>query len=205
MNNYRIPSIEMGMSKTGTQRRRKALCAVATIICAVALHPAIAKAQGESAPTDPQIVRIVETADDIDINYAKLALSKATDKRVRDFAQQMITDHSAVQKSVIELAAKLNVTPADNETSNALKTQAEQTTQKLRGLKGKAFERAYVDNEVAYHEAVINAVKTVLIPSAQNAQLKSALQGAEPLFEGHLLHAEHVQSAIEGSAKQASR
>jgi putative membrane protein len=205
MNNYRIPSIEMGMSKTGTQRRRKALCAVATIICAVALHPAIAKAQGESAPTDPQIVRIVETADDIDINYAKLALSKATDKRVRDFAQQMITDHSAVQKSVIELAAKLNVTPADNETSNALKTQAEQTTQKLRGLKGKEFERAYVDNEVAYHEAVINAVKTVLIPSAQNAQLKSALQGAEPLFEGHLLHAEHVQSAIEGSAKQASR
>jgi putative membrane protein len=205
MNNYRIPSIEMGMSKTGTQRRRKALCAVATIICAVALHPAIAKAQGESAPTDPQIVRIVETADDIDINYAKLALSKATDKRVRDFAQQMITDHSAVQKSVIELAAKLNVTPADNETSNALKAQAEQTTQKLRGLKGNKFERAYVDNEVAYHEAVINAVKTVLIPSAQNAQLKSALQGAEPLFEGHLLHAEHVQSAIEGSAKQASR
>jgi putative membrane protein len=205
MNNYRIPSIEMGMSKTGTQRRRKALCAVATIICAVALHPAIAKAQGGSAPTDPQIVRIVETADDIDINYAKLALSKATDKRVRDFAQQMITDHSAVQKSVIELAAKLNVTPADNETSNALKAQAEQTTQKLRGLKGNKFERAYVDNEVAYHEAVINAVKTVLIPSAQNAQLKSALQGAEPLFEGHLLHAEHVQSAIEGSAKQASR
>ena len=205
MNNYRIPSIEMGMSNTGTQRRRKALCAVATIICAVALHPAIAKAQGGSAPTDPQIVRIVETADDIDIDYAKLALSKATDKRVRDFAQQMITDHSAVQKSVIELAAKLSVTPADNETSNALKTQAEQTTQKLRGLKGKEFERAYVDNEVAYHEAVINAVKTVLIPSAQNAQLKSALQGAEPLFEGHLLHAEHVQSAIEGSAKQASR
>ncbi len=205
MDNYRIPSIEMGMSKTGTQRRRKALCAVATIICAVALHPAIAKAQGGSAPTDAQIVRIVETADDIDINYAKLALSKATDKRVRDFAQQMITDHSAVQKSVIELAAKLNVTPADNETSNALKAQAEQTTQKLRGLKGNKFERAYVDNEVAYHEAVINAVKTVLIPSAQNAQLKSALQGAEPLFEGHLLHAEHVQSAIEGSAKQASR
>ena len=206
-NNQRIPSFEMGISKGMAMfhGRRKALWAVATIICAVALHPAMAKAQGGSAPTDPQIVRIVETADDIDINYAKLALSKATDKRVRDFAQQMITDHSAVQKSVIELAAKLNVTPADNETSNALKTQAEQTTQKLRGLKGNKFERAYVDNEVAYHEAVINAVKTVLIPSAQNAQLKSALQGAEPLFEGHLLHAEHVQSAIEGSAKQASR
>ena len=181
------------------------LPAVAAIICAVALHPAKANAQGTAAPTDPQIVGIVETADDIDINYAKLALSKAKDKRVRDFAQQMITDHSAVQKSVINLAAKLNVTPADSPTSDSLNKQAEQTTQKLQSLKGKAFEKAYVDNEVGYHEAVINATKTVLIPSAQNAELKSALQGAEPLFEGHLAHAERVQSAIEGGKNTASR
>ena len=72
-------------------------------------------------------------------------------------------------------------------------------------MKGKAFEKAYVDNEVSYHEAVINATKTVLIPSAQNAELKSALQGAAPLFEGHLAHAERVQSAIEGRRNTASR
>jgi putative membrane protein len=183
MNNQRIPSIEMSMSNTGMQSRHKALWAVATIAFAVALHPASAKAQGGGAPTDPQIVGIVEVADQIDINYAELATSKAKDKQVKDFAQQMITDHSAVQKSARNLAAKLNVTPADSDTSNSLKTQAQQTTQKLRGLKGKEFEKAYVDNEVAYHEAVINATKTVLIPNAQNAELKSALQGAEPLFE----------------------
>ena len=97
------------------------------------------------------------------------------------------------------------MTPADSETSNSLKTQAHQIMQKLHGLKGKEFEKAYVDNEVAYHEAVINATKTVLIPNAQNAELKSALQGAEPLFEGHLQHAQHVQSAIESSRKQVSR
>jgi putative membrane protein len=177
------------------QSQRKALWTVAAIIFAVALHPARTNAQGGGAPPDPQIVGIVEAADQIDINYAKLAMSKAKDKQVKDFAQQMITDHSAVQKAVRDLAAKLNVTPADSETSNALKTQAQQTTQKLRGLKGKEFEKAYIDNEVAYHKAVINATKTVLIPSAQNAELKAALQGAEPLFEGHLQHAEHVQSA----------
>jgi putative membrane protein len=99
----------------------------------------------------------------IDINYAKLAMSKAKDKQVTDFAQQMITDHSAVQKAVRDLAAKLNVTPAESDTSNSLKTQAQQTTQKLQGLKGKQFEKAYIDNEVAYHQAVINATKTVLI------------------------------------------
>jgi len=190
MDNQKIPSF-------------KALSAAA-IIFMVGLHPASANTQAGGAPTDPQIVGIVEAADQIDIDYAKLAESKAKHKHVKDFARQMFTDHSAVQKAVRELAAKLNVTPADSETSNSLKTQAQQITQKLDGLTGKEFEKAYIDNEVAYHKAVINATKTVLIPSAQNAELKSALQRAEPLFEGHLLHAERVQSAIEGGAKQAS-
>ena len=196
----------MGISKEASiWNMRPHLTAIAAVLFASALHPSIVKAQGTAAPTDPQIVGIVETADDIDINYAKLALSKARDKQVRDFAQQMITDHGAVQKSVINLASKLNVTPADSPTSDSLKAQAQQTLEKLRGLKGKAFEKSYVDNEVSYHEAVINATKTVLIPSAQNAELKSALQGAEPLFEGHLAHAERVQSAIEGGKNTASR
>ena len=200
------PFTGMGISKEASiWNMRPHLTTIAAVLFATALHPSIVKAQGTAAPTDPQIVGIVETADDIDINYAKLALSKARDKQVRDFAQQMITDHSAVQKSVINVASKLNVTPADSPTSDSLKAQAQQTLEKLRGLKGKAFEKSYVDNEVSYHEAVINATKTVLIPSAQNAELKSALQGAEPLFEGHLAHAERVQSAIEGGKNTASR
>ena len=200
------PFTGMGISKEASiWNMRPHLTTIAAVLFATALHPSIMKAQGTAAPTDPQIVGIVETADDIDINYAKLALSKARDKQVRDFAQQMITDHSAVQKSVINLASKLNVTPADSPTSDSLKTQAQQTLGKLRSLRGNAFEKAYVDNEVSYHEAVINATKTVLIPSAQNAELKSALQGAAPLFEGHLAHAERVQSAIEGGKNTASR
>ena len=194
----------MNMSKTIMQNLRTALTVTAAIAFGIALHPVKANAQGGGAPTDPQIVGIVTTADQIDINYAKLALSKTRNKEVRGFAQQMITDHSSVQKSVNDLAAKLNVTPAESGTSSALNARAEQMMQKLRELKGKAFEKAYIDNEVAYHEAVINATKTVLIPGAQNAELKSALQGAEPLFEGHLQHAERVQSAVEGGAKQAS-
>jgi putative membrane protein len=193
------------MPNTGMQSRRKALWVAATIIVAVALHPTIANAREGGAPTDPQIVGAVEAANQIDINYAKLAKSKAQDKQVKDFAQQMITDHSAVQKSMRDLAAKLNMFPVDSQTSNSLKEQAQQTMLKLHRLKGKEFEKAYIDNEVAYHQRVINATKTVLIPNAQNAELKKALQGAEPLFEGHLQHAQRVQSAIEGGRKTASR
>jgi len=191
------------MSKISRQRRLIPLLVMATVVLAV-MHPARAEAQ-EGAPSDPQIVGIVVAADNIDIDYGKLATSKTKDKQVRDFAQQMIADHSSVQKSVNELAAKLNVSPEDSETSNSLKSQAQQMMQKLQALKGKQFDRAYIDNEVAYHQAVINATKSVLIPSAQNTELRSALQGAVPLFEGHLKHAERVQSAIEAGNGPRSR
>ena len=182
-------------------KQSKVLSAAVAIAFAVALLPTGTKAQSGGAPTDPQIVGIVTAADHIDVDYAKLAMSKTKNKQIRDFAQQMLTDHSAVSQSVLGIAAKLNVTPADSDTSNSLKAQAQQMTQKLQGLKGKEFEKAYIDNEVAYHQAVVNATKTVLIPSAQNAELKSALQGAVPLFEGHLQHAQRVQSSIEGGGQ----
>jgi putative membrane protein len=176
----------------------KVLALAAGVIYAATFH-AVGQAQTAAAPTDPQIVGIVVTANQIDIDHGKLALSKSKNKEVRDFAQQMVTDHSALQKSVSDLGTKLNVTPADSDTSNSLKSQASETTEKLKTLKGKAFDEAYIDNEVAYHKAVINAASSVLIPNAQNAELKSALQGAAPLFQGHLEHAQKLQASLESN------
>ena len=157
---------------------------------------ATASAPAQAPPTDPQIVGIVVTANQIDIDAGKLAISKTHNKQVHDFAQQMITDHSALQKSVFDLGAKLHVAPADSDTSAALKKQAAETTAHLKTLTGAAFDKAYIDSEVGYHKAVIGAVSTVLIPNAQNAELKSALTGAAPLFQGHLEHAEHLQAGM---------
>ena len=114
-----------------------------------------ASAAAQTTPTDPQIVGIVVAANQIDIDYAKLALSKTHDSQVRDFAQQMVTDHSALQKSVFDLGAKLHVTPADSSTSASLKKQAADTMAHLKTLNGAAFDKAYIDNEVGYHKAVI--------------------------------------------------
>lgn len=148
---------------------------------------------GADGPTDPQIVGIVVAANQIDIDYGKLALSKSRNKQVREFAQRMVTDHSAVQKSVFELAGKLGVKGEDSAISIGLKTAARETTAKLQSLKGKEFDKFYLDNEAAYHKAVTDAVESVLIPNAQNAELKSALVGAQPLFLKHLEHARHAQ------------
>src|SRR5215470_3855591 len=151
-------------------------------------------------PSDANIGAIVVAANQIDIDYAKIALTKSKNKEVRDFAQQMITDHEAVLKSVIELADKLKLTPVENETSKGLKDKSAETTAKLRSLKGKAFDKFYIDNEVAYHKLVTDAVSGILIPSAQNPELKSALEGAQPLLIGHLEHARNVQATIDPSA-----
>jgi putative membrane protein len=153
-------------------------------------------AQAQATPTDSQIVGIVVAANQIDIDYAKSALATSKTKQIRDFAQQMVADHSALQKSVFALGAKLKVTPAESDTSTALKAQAKETTAKLQAVRGKAFDTAYIDNEIAYHQAVIDTVNKALIPNAQNAELKSALSGAVPLFQGHLEHAKKVKAAL---------
>jgi putative membrane protein len=81
-----------------------------------------------------------------------------------------------------------------------LKSGAADITSKLNNLKGKEFDEFYITNEVSYHKTVTDAVEGVLIPSAQNGELKSALQGAQPLFLKHLEHARSIQSGQGGSA-----
>lgn len=174
-----------------TKQKFATVGALALMVAGFGLAPTVKAAEG---PSDPQIVGIVLAADQIDIDYGKIALAKSQDKAVREFAQRMITDHSAVQKSVIGLAEKLGVKAEDSPTSDGLKRGAADITVKLKSLKGKEFDKFYIDNEVSYHKVVTDAVQAVLIPNAQNAELRSALEGAEPLFLRHLEHAQMVQS-----------
>ena len=175
--------------------RNKLTFAISMLTALLTLGTPVAKAAA-AAPSDPQIVGIVMTANQLDIDYGKIALAKAKDKSVREFAQRMVTDHSAVQMSVIELAAKLGVTAEDSPTRSGLASGGVDVKAKLNSLHGKAFEKFYIDNEVSYHQAVNDAVGQVLIPSAQNAELKSALQGAQPLFLKHGEHARMVQASF---------
>ncbi len=147
-------------------------------------------------PTDPQIAHIAYTAGEIDVEAAKLALEKSRNKEIRDFADDMVRDHEAVNKQALDLVAKLKVTPEDNATSQSLAAAAKQERAKLAALDGAAFDKAYIDNEVAYHKQVNGALETVLIPSASNAELKSLLETGLKVFQGHEQHAEHVAAAL---------
>jgi len=164
---------------------------------AMSLGLAATAAQAEG-PTDPQIAAIVVTANTVDIDAGKLAMSMSHTKDVREFAQRMITDHTGVNKSAVDLVTKLKVTPEDNATSQSLKSGGEQNLKNLKALKGAAFDKAYVDHEVAYHEQVLGAVDTVLIPNAANAELKALLVQVRPAFVAHLEHAKKIQASLAG-------
>lgn len=171
------------------------LLRVTAAFAALALTCAAAAAQG-AKPTDPQIAHIAYTAGQIDIKQAELALSKSKSKDVRDFAQSMVRDHKAVNDQALALLKKLKVKPEDNDTSKSLVKQANDTDAKLKKLSGAAFDKAYVENEVAYHKTVNGALEKLLIPSASNAELKDLLQTGLKIFQGHQKHAEHVAQAL---------
>jgi putative membrane protein len=152
--------------------------------------------------TDAQIASIVVTANQVDIDAGKLARASAN-ADVKKFAQLMIDDHTGVNKSATELVTRLRITPEDNPTSQRLKSEGDKNIAHLKTLKGSAFDKAYIDHEVAYHQEVIDALDKTLIPDAQNADLKALLVKVRPAFVAHLEHAKQLQSALDGVAEDA--
>jgi len=151
-----------------------------------------------SPVTDPQIAAIVVAANTVDIKAGELAQSKTTNPKIKQFADTMVRDHTAVNKAAVELVTKLGVTPEENETSRSLTSSGEQTRERLGGLTGKEFDIAYIDNEVTYHATVIKALDDTLIPNAKNAELKALLIKVRPSFVTHLQHAEQLKASMTG-------
>lgn len=149
-----------------------------------------------AAPNDAQIAMIAVVANTVDVDAGKLAAEKASSKEVKAFAETMVRDHTAVNAKATALAKKLNVTPEESATSKSLKADGDKMLAKLRGMSGAEFDTAYVDNEVAYHDAVIGVVTKTLIPNTKNAELKSLLESAGPIFSSHLEHARQLQKSL---------
>jgi len=156
---------------------------------------ASAAAQG-GAPNDAQIAGIVVAANQVDIDAGKVAEQRGSNAEVKAFGKRMVTDHTAVNKSAVDLATKLKLKPEDSDTAQSLKKGGADNVANLQTLKGAAFDKAYVDHEVAYHQAVIDALDKTLVPNAKNAELKALLEKSRPAFVAHLDHAKELQSKL---------
>jgi putative membrane protein len=167
--------------------------------------PPPAAAEAPAAPaaaptvTDPQIAAIVVAANQVDIDAGELARERGADPRVKEFAQRMITDHGGVNQAASDLVGRLGVTPEPNATSQKLTADGEASRTALQGQSGAAFDRAYIANEVTYHQAVLDAIDQTLIPSAQNAELKALLEQTRPAVAAHLDHARQLQTSLGGA------
>lgn len=168
---------------------------MSVVFCTIALSSPVF-GQKTTKLTDPEIASVAVVANQNDIDFAKIAKIKSHDKAVVEFANTMIKDHQSVIDLAVALVNKLNVTPKNNAVSMKMVSDGTKTKKMLNSKSGKAFDKAYVNNEVSYHKAVISSVKTLLIPQAQNEELKALLEKVVPILEAHLTHAEMLQKQM---------
>jgi putative membrane protein len=179
---------------------KRVLVSLATLLFGVsALFGASAWGAEVGKFNDAQIAAIVVTANQVDIDAGKLAMKTSTNEEVKAFAQRMVTDHTGVNKSASELVAKLGVTPEANAVSNQLQTEGVANIAKLNKLKGAAFDKAYIDHEVVYHQSVLDSIDGTLIPNATNQELKDLLVKVRPAFVSHHEHAKALQEKLGSS------
>lgn len=146
--------------------------------------------------SDPEVAHVAVTANSIDVELARFAQSRTGNDAVREFAATMIRDHTAVNAQAGELASRLGVTPSDNAVSQSLQAGAAEARAALEPLHGTAFERAYMDREVAYHQAVLDALDELLIPTSSNADLRKLLLDVRPAIAAHLEHATQIRNSL---------
>jgi putative membrane protein len=166
-----------------------------SLIGAALVVPVILVAQAKpAAPAldDAAIVGIFDIANTWDIATGSLAAAKASSKEVKDFGAMLARDHKVVQDSGRALAGKLKVTPTPVAADFPLKVQHEAAMKKLEGLSGAAFDQAFLEHEVAYHKAVIDAVNKSFLPAIKSVELKAFVQKIAPAFVAHQVAAEQL-------------
>ena len=186
--------------RSNSRSPRVALMALALSASLVSAPPVHAGSAGQpehaATLTDANIAAIVLAANSIDIKNGELAIAKSRSRSVKEFAKRMVTDHTSVNAKAAALAARLKLVPVENHASRALLANADSTRDGMRKLSRAAFDRAYVNNEVAYHQAVIDLLDRTIVPSVENQELKDLLIGVRPAFVAHLEHARMIQASL---------
>lgn len=181
----------------------KSILSLSTLVIAsLAFGTAHAATDPAAGPSDAEIAQIVVSANDNEIDAAKLAQSKSKNKDVKSFAQMMEKEHNNLKKSTTDLAKKEGFKTKESDASKNLAQEGKDNTSELKKLKGASFDKAYIDQQVAAHEAVLKDIDNTLLPNAKDEQLKDLLTKARPAVEKHLQHAKELQAKLESSSTE---
>lgn len=167
-----------------------------TLGLATAIFQGPALANDPSKLNDLEIAHVAYTADNIDIRYAHLALAISNNEEVREFAESMINDHTAVNEQALALLKKLNAQPQDNFLSKTLTENSVKLIDEMSKLRGAEFDKRYAENELAYHKAVNDIVENAFIPNIENAEVKALFETGLGIFKAHEGHAEMMVKSL---------
>ncbi len=175
----------------------KSLSTVLGLIIMVAT-PALSApaANSTTGPTDRQIAAIVVAANTAEIAAGQCAENTSEDKNVKRFAHQMIKEHKSVNKATLDLISKLKMKAEKNDTSRALDKDGKANLAALKKLTGHAFDKAYVEQEVTGHQAVLDEIDKSLLPNVSNGELRTLLQQTRPAVAAHLEHAQKLAATM---------
>jgi putative membrane protein len=180
-------------------RRSTALAAIGVALVSTFAATQRVSARSAHAPAaaldDPTIVAIFDAANTADIETGALGAERGSSKEVRDFGTMLVRDHSAVRQQGRDLAKKLGVTPTPPKDDQSARDHAA-AMKHLRGLTGTDFDHAFLQHEVAFHKAVIDAVTTTLLPAIQNAEVKALVVKVAPAFQAHMAAAQNLDNKI---------
>lgn len=150
----------------------------------------------DSALDDGQLIAIYNQVNTFDVETGALAVERAHSDEVRALGRMVTTDHTAVKANAEALAATLGVDVVLPPGRDAAEDEHQAALERMQSLSGEAFDRAYLDHEVAFHTAAIAAVKDVLIPAAEHDELVDFMTEVLPGFEHHLAETIRVREAL---------
>jgi putative membrane protein len=146
--------------------------------------------------TDPEIAMVMRVTNLSEVREGELARTKATDTSVRDFGIMMVTEHTAQNNKAESELARVNVYSEDSNLSRQLDADSGLVTDRLRGLSGPAFDRAYIDRQVDAHQSLITLIDSTLMPIAKKKVVREQLTALRTLADKHLARARQIQSSL---------
>jgi len=160
-------------------------------------QPAPAAASSSAAlQGEPAVMDVLRTANTIAIRSARLARTRTTNDAVRAYAVQILDDQTMASTKLSQLAQQMDMRPRSDPASRELTSQADQARAKFETKRGISFDRAYIENEIHFHQRLLDLLDRTLVPAAADTEMKAYLATERSTLAAQLDHAQHVQAAL---------
>lgn len=175
----------------------------AAALCLALAGPAYAQSLGERTgvnamlgitPKTEDFVKEAASSDMFEIQSSQLAAQRATDEKVKTFAQQMITDHT---KTSTEMKGLVQAGTVKAEIPTAMLASHQKMLDKLNGLNGADFTKQYLDDQVTAHKDAVSLFERYG-KGGDNEQLKAWANTTLPALQHHHQMAQDLDKQMDG-------